>query len=408
MMPVRVRLLHLGGETDCRAELRRFGMSPGEITANAEAIVPRFGVLVKGLPPAAVERIRTEFTSQDGLVILEPPLQETGAPQTLLLAGNAVLKRLSAWAGSQEHELTSFGSVLTRLLGHAGARPDRLLGAGCELRLDRPRIMGILNVTPDSFSDGGRYNSLDAARRRAAAMAAEGADLIDIGGESTRPGAAPTDSEEELTRVLPVVEALRSDLDLPLSIDTTKSQVAQAALQAGANFINDISGLCNDSQIASVVAEHDAGLFLMHMRGRPLDMQRDTGYQDLMGEICDFLDRGLIEAQRRGVGPEHLAIDPGIGFGKSPDGNLEILRRLSELHGLGRPILLGTSRKSFIGRLLNQSDPGSRLYGSLASIAVGVANGGQIFRVHDVGPSREAALVAWAICQSEGKPSSLS
>jgi dihydropteroate synthase len=259
--------------------------------------------------------------------------------------------------------------------------------------------MGVLNVTPDSFSDGGRFASLDSALRQAETMAAEGADLIDVGGESTRPGAPSVSVEVELDRVLPVVEALRRGIGLPLSIDTTKSAVAAAVLAAGAEFINDISGLTFDPRMAAVVAAAGGGLFLMHTRGRPERMQQETAYDDLSGAVIAHLRGGLAEAAAAGIPEEKLAVDPGIGFGKDAEGNLELLRRLPELRSLGRPILLGTSRKSFIGRVLGQPQPRERLYGTLATVALGVAKGAHLFRVHDVRPAREAALMAWAIAQ---------
>lgn len=279
--------------------------------------------------------------------------------------------------------------------------PAQLVGRRCRLPLDRPLIMGILNVTPDSFYAGSRKIDLDAALRQGARLAAEGADLIDIGGESTRPGAAAVPMETELERVVPVIERLARELDCPLSVDTNKSQVATAAVAAGADFVNDISGLQFDARMAETVAASGAGLFLMHTRGRPRSMQQDTSYSDLLGEIIAYLRAALDQALAAGIAAERLAIDPGIGFGKDAAGNLEILHRLGELHCLGRPLLLGTSRKSFIGRALGLEDPAERLAGTLATVALGVAAGAQLFRVHDVKPAREAALMAWAICHRQ-------
>jgi dihydropteroate synthase len=272
-----------------------------------------------------------------------------------------------------------------------------LAGRLCRLELNCPRIMGILNVTPDSFSDGGCFLAPRAALAQARLLIEEGADLLDIGGESTRPGARPVSAEQEMDRVLPVIELLKREVSVPLSIDTTKSRVARAAVQAGAAFVNDVSGLRFDPEMASVVAESGAGLFLMHTRGRPEEMQANTRYDDLIGEITAYLQEGLALAQTAGIEVQRIAIDPGIGFGKSLAGNLEILRRLPELHRLGRPILLGTSRKSFIGTIINRPDPSQRVYGTLATVALGVAAGVRIFRVHDVGPARDAARVAFAV-----------
>ncbi len=259
--------------------------------------------------------------------------------------------------------------------------------------------MGVLNLTPDSFFSSSRH-SRDSARRQAAIMAKEGADILDIGGESTRPGSLPVSPAEELDRVLPLVEALRREVALPLSVDTTKSAVAKAALQEGAEFVNDISGLRFDAAMASVVAEAGGGLMLMHTRGRPEGMQQDTRYDDLLEEIRRYLQAGVAQARGAGIAGEKLAIDPGIGFGKDTEGNLEILARLGELRFLGLPLLIGTSRKGFIGKILDQPSAEQRLFGSLATVALAVAAGADILRVHDVGPSREVALVAWAVRQA--------
>ncbi|MDO3379123.1 dihydropteroate synthase [Geoalkalibacter halelectricus] len=272
-----------------------------------------------------------------------------------------------------------------------------LTGRSCRLDLRRPCIMGILNVTPDSFSDGGRFLAPRAALEQARLMVAEGADVLDVGGESTRPGSQGVSEEEELARVVPVIELLARELPVPLSIDTTKSRVARAAMVAGAHFINDISGLRFDPGMARVAAETGAGLFLMHTSHRPERMQAHVDYQDLIGEILDYLRQGMEDALAAGVEVDKIAVDPGIGFGKTQEGNLEILRRLPEFLRLGRPVLLGTSRKSFLGAILDQPDPRQRLYPTLATVALGVAAGVRIFRVHDVGPAREVALTAFAV-----------
>jgi len=277
--------------------------------------------------------------------------------------------------------------------------PGYLLGRSCRIELDRPRLMGVLNITPDSFSDGGRYLSVAAALAQGRRLAAEGADLLDVGGESTRPGAQHVGVQQELDRVLPVLEALRRDIALPLSIDTSKSAVAKAAIAAGAEFVNDVSGLTFDAQMAAVVADSGAGLFVMHTRGRPATMQADTCYVDLVAEVCAALQGSVARAVAAGVAAERIAVDPGIGFGKDVAGNLELLRRLPAFAVLGRPLLLGTSRKSFIGRVLGLDDPAARQAGTLATVALGVASGVRLFRVHEVGPAREAALVAWAVCR---------
>jgi len=261
--------------------------------------------------------------------------------------------------------------------------------------------MGILNVTPDSFSDGGNFYSLETALAQGRQMILEGADLLDVGGESTRPGAESISAQQEMDRVLPVIEGLRRESDIPLSIDTTKASVASEAVAAGANFINDVSGLKFDPLMVQTAADSGAGLFLMHTSGRPEVMQQQTVYSDLLGEVCSFLQQAAEAAIAAGVDRHAIAIDPGIGFGKDARGNLQLLQKLDLLVSTGYPVLLGTSRKSFIGHILQQSDPSERLAGTLASVALGVVRGAQILRVHDVRSAREAALVAWAVREGE-------
>lgn len=274
-----------------------------------------------------------------------------------------------------------------------------LAGRRASLLLDRPRIMGILNVTPDSFSDGGQFQQVDHALRRVEEMVAEGVDLIDVGGESTRPGAALVTADEEIQRVLPVIAAIRARIDIPLSIDTNKASVAAAALEAGADWVNDVSGLTFDPTMAAVVAAHGGGLFLMHTRGTPAEMQQHTNYSDVVAEVLTELKFSLASALAAGIPVSYLAVDPGIGFAKDLAGNLELLRRLDEFQVLDLPILLGTSRKSFIGKVLQQPQPADRLYGTLATISLGVAKGAMLLRVHDVRAARETALMTWAILE---------
>lgn len=273
----------------------------------------------------------------------------------------------------------------------------QLRGRDCLLDLSRPCIMGVLNVTPDSFSDGGRYVDPQQALLQGLRMEKDGADLLDIGGESTRPGALPVPEGQELERVIPVIEALRRETALPISIDTNKASVAREAMAAGANFINDISGLTFDPQMAEVAAGTSAGLFLMHTRGRSAVMQQDTGYRNVREEVLGCLQQSIDTALAAGVELDRLAVDPGIGFGKGALGNLELLHHLRDFHRFGCPVLLGTSRKKIIGQILDRDEPLERLSGTLATVALGVEQGVQLFRVHDVRPACDVALVAWAI-----------
>ena len=278
--------------------------------------------------------------------------------------------------------------------------PDRSMIWRCgrrDLELGRtPCIMGILNVTPDSFSDGSRYLDLELAVDRALEMESEGASIIDIGGESTRPNAEPVGLEEELRRVIPVIERLAGRLSVPVSIDTYKAAVAREAVAAGAEIVNDISAFTFDPAMAGVVADSGAGAVLMHTRGGPREMQKDTEYRDIVSEVIAFLDGALARADRAGIGRSRLVVDPGIGFGKSVSGNLEIIRRLGEFARIGRPLLIGTSRKSFIGALLDR-DVDGRLMGTAATVAAAVLNGASVIRVHDVAAMRDVAAVSLAI-----------
>jgi dihydropteroate synthase len=263
--------------------------------------------------------------------------------------------------------------------------------------------MGIINVTPDSFSGDGLGANLEAAQEQAWRMKSEGADILDIGGESTRPGSEPVSEEEEIRRVLPLVRALAGPdgVGIPISVDTRRAQVAQAALEAGACIINDITGLRDEPRIAEVVARYNAGLVLMHIKGTPRDMQKDPHYNDLLGEVTSYLAAGKARAEEAGIPRSRIWVDPGIGFGKTLDHNLELLRRLTELKALGCAIMVGTSRKSFIGRIIagggEPPPPAERVWGTAATLAVSIANGASVVRVHDVAEAVQVCRVADAI-----------
>jgi dihydropteroate synthase len=269
---------------------------------------------------------------------------------------------------------------------------------------ERTLVMGVLNVTPDSFSDGGEFFSLDRAVAHAVQMIAEGADIIDIGGESTRPGSAFVSEEEELQRVIPVIERLTTTATVPISIDTTKSAVARAALEAGAEIVNDISALRFDPSLADEVARANAGLVLMHSRGTPKTMQQLPPAEDIISEVVNGLRESIAVAQQHGVARESIAIDPGIGFGKTAEQNVELIAKLDHLarEFAGFPLLIGTSRKSFIGKLLDNAPADQRLYGTIASLAASVLKGAHIVRVHDVKAAVESIKVADAVKRTSG------
>ncbi len=264
-----------------------------------------------------------------------------------------------------------------------------------ELRFDRTLVMGILNVTPDSFSDGGSHRSVEESVRHGIAMAEQGADIIDIGGESTRPGAPTVSTEEEMSRVIPVVKGLASSVRVPISIDTRNAEVAGQAVDLGVEIINDVSGL-RDAGMIEVLKGTGAAAIVMHMRGDPGDMQYDTAYDDIVGEVGGFLMSRVEMAARNGIDPSRLAIDPGIGFSKDVKGNLDIIRRLREFRSYGRPILVGASRKGFIGKIVGGT-PEERLTGSLVAATAAIMNGASIIRAHDVPETVKMARMADAI-----------
>ncbi len=270
---------------------------------------------------------------------------------------------------------------------------------GKQLPLSRPLIMGILNVTPDSFSDGGKYVIRDRAIEYGLAMVNEGADIIDVGGESTRPGAEPIESEEEIVRVIPVVEAIRSTSPVRISVDTYHAATARAAIEAGADIVNDISALRYDPEMVAVVAEKKVPVVLMHMRGTPRDMQKDPSYVDCVVEVMAFLQQRVDYCLEHGISKTKVIVDPGIGFGKRLSDNLQLLSCLPQFKEFNVPLLIGASRKSFIGMLhqRSDSDPARRLGGSIAAAVAAVTAGADILRVHDVGPTVEALKVIQAI-----------
>ncbi len=263
---------------------------------------------------------------------------------------------------------------------------------------ERTHVMGILNVTPDSFSDAGQYLDVQQALDHAKLMVDEGATLIDIGGESSRPGASPVSSTEELNRVLPIVRLVADALDVVISIDTFKAEVARKALEAGAHIVNDITALHGDPDMVSVVAGTEAGLILMHMKGTPRTMQQAPQYEDVVRDVCASLSERVQYAEAQGVAPERIIIDPGIGFGKTTEHNIELLKRLSEFRSLNKPLLIGTSRKSFIGNILDLPVT-ERVEGTVATVCWAIAHGADIIRVHDVKANVRATLMTDALCR---------
>lgn len=276
-----------------------------------------------------------------------------------------------------------------------------LIAGPFKLVLDRPLIMGIVNITPDSFSDGGRYLDADAAIAHARRLAEEGADILDLGGESTRPGAQPLEADEEMHRILPVLDALR-DLDVPLSVDTRKPEVMRAALAHGAAMINDIQAL-GSTEALDAVRDGDCAVCLMHMQGDPRTMQAAPHYEDVRTQVRGFLAQRVQACEAAGIARERIVIDPGFGFGKNHGHNLDLLRALASFRDLGVPVLAGLSRKSLLGRITGRSAP-DRLAGSIALAMLAVQNGADIVRVHDVAATRDALLVQQAVSNPDQHP----
>ena len=275
--------------------------------------------------------------------------------------------------------------------------PTRILALG-----KRTLVMGVLNVTPDSFFDGGLFSNVRAAVAHALAMEAAGADIIDVGGESTRPGSLGVSTETELKRVLPVIERLRGKIRIPISVDTSKSEVADAAAGAGAEIVNDVTALRNDPRIAEVARRRKLALILMHMRGKPRTMQKAPFARDVLRDVAKGLRRAVLVARRAGVAKSQIVLDPGIGFGKSFEQNCELLARLPDLARLGYPLLVGTSRKSFIGKALEKSElragaGADRIWGTAATVAASILQGSHIVRVHDVAEMTQVARVSDAL-----------
>jgi dihydropteroate synthase len=355
-------------------------------------------LMVEGIDPRAANLLKQEMLSLGGDVAVDGRGLDCSTRQIdALLMGTQkhfekLILKLERYPGLQ-----SLGQSIKETIRNISKIQYTLRCRKRTLTLGkRTLLMGVLNVTPDSFSDGGLFFDKEKAIAHGIRMVEEGADIIDIGGESTRPGSKPLELDEELRRVIPVIESLSKKVGVPISIDTYKSAVAQRAIEAGAEIINDISALNFDPNLAQVAAKENTPLVLMHIRGTPETMQKNVYYESLLSEILHSLKDSIRMAESAGVDPRQIIVDPGIGFGKTVEDNLFIIKNLYEFRILGKPILLGTSRKSFIGKILN-AEAGDRLEGTLSSIAIGVLNGAHVIRSHDVLQTRKAIAVADAI-----------
>lgn len=324
-----------------------------------------------------------------------------GSCRTLVLASDAQLEALADRLELHGGAFAELGAGLREAAANHRRARDGELSLPQALGRRSWLVMGVLNVTPDSFHDGGLFYSTEAAVERALDMAGEGAGIIDVGGESTRPGAAPVNGEEELSRVIPVIERLVAELEIPVSVDTYKAEVARAALDAGAVMINDVTALTGDEAMPAVAAEYACPVCLMHMQGSPRNMQQRPSYEDVVAELVDFFHRRVEAARAQGIERDNILIDPGIGFGKTLKHNLTLLNRLDAFLSLGRPLLIGASRKSFIGMVMDDMEK-DRLAGTITANVRAFCKGASVFRVHDVAAHVQALEVAAAIAGEGG------
>ncbi len=397
-----IRCLHITNASEAIHQMKAVGVDPTGIKLMERKSL-HLNLKVEGIDPRTANLLKQEMLSLGGDVAVDGRGLDCSARQTdaLIMGTQKHLEKLILKL-EQYPDLQSLGQSIKETIKNISKIQYAIRCRKKTLTLGkRTLLMGVLNVTPDSFSDGGLFFEKEKAIAHGISMVEEGADIIDIGGESTRPGSKPLELEEELRRVIPVIGTLAKETDAPISIDTYKSAVAQRAIDAGAQIINDISALRFDPTLAQVAAREKTPLILMHIRGTPETMQKNVYYESLFSEILQYLKTSIQMAESAGVDPRQIIVDPGIGFGKTVRDNLLIIKNLYEFRILGKPILLGTSRKSFIGKLLNET-VGGRLEGTLSSIAIGALNGAHIIRSHDVLQAKKAIAVADAIRLSEG------
>ena len=392
-----IRCLHITNAGEAIHQMKKMGVDPTGVRL-MEGKALHFNLKVEGIEPRAANLLKQEMLALGGDVAVDGRGLDCSTEKTdALLMGTQKHFEKLVLKLEQYPALNPLGQSIKETLKNISKTQYAVRCRKRTLTLGkRTLLMGVLNVTPDSFSDGGLFYDKEKAIRHGLRMVEEGADIIDIGGESTRPGSKPLELEEELRRVIPVIKSIAAEVDVPVSIDTYKSTVAQKAIEAGAEMINDISGLNFDPTLAEVASREDVPLVLMHIRGTPETMQKNVHYDSLFSEILHYLKDSIHRAESAGLDPGQIIIDPGIGFGKTVEDNLFIIRNLFEFRILGKPILLGTSRKSFIGKILD-TEVGDRLEGTLSSIAVGVLNGANFIRCHDVLQAKRAIAVADAV-----------
>ncbi|MCX5833077.1 MAG: dihydropteroate synthase [Deltaproteobacteria bacterium] len=395
-----MRYLQISSPAEATRCLKEIGVDPYGI----EAMVPKMSgmnIRLDDIKPAVANIIKQEMLSLGGDAAVSRGTIDCTVRRTdiILMGTEKQIARFTEKISHQPLGLRKLASAIGELVSNL--RRDAFVLKTPRRKITiagRTLIMGIINMTPDSFSDGGRFKSINEAVDHGVRLEEEGADILDIGGESTRPGSARVSRKEEIKRVVPVIEKLSRRIRIPVSVDTMKAEVARVAMDSGSEIINDISAMRFDRKMLEVMAESQAPVILMHMRGTPRMMQEgDLRYRSLMGEIIRFLGERIEKAVAGGVTRENIIVDPGIGFGKKVEDNLRIIRHLRELKTLGRPILLGPSRKAFIGKATGVKIPAERIEGTAAAVTAAIMNGANILRVHDVGFMKRVSAMADAL-----------
>jgi dihydropteroate synthase len=394
-----MRYLSIGSQFEAEEELKRVGVDPYGITA----MIPKMenlNILLEGIECKVANILKQEMLSLGGDVAVARGSVECSIEKTdaLIIGTIKQLEALSVKISIQPFGLKRISMDLKNLLANLGRDSFVVKTARREIPMGKKTLlMGVINVTPDSFSNGGMFANMDEAVEYGIRMEEDGADILDIGGESTRPGSEPVTTEEEMKRVIPVIESLGKHITIPISIDTTKSEIARMALEAGAEIVNDISAMRFDEKMAGLAARFKAAVILMHMRGTPKTMQEgDLSYSSLRGDIIGFLEERIDAATSAGIERDNILIDPGIGFGKTAEDNIRLVKYLEEFKGFGMPILIGTSRKGFIGKITG-GGADDRMEGTAATVTAAILKGAHVVRVHDVCFMKKVAIMADAI-----------
>lgn len=398
---IQIRYLPIISETQSKIEMERIGVDPVGISLMSNKLL-HINLKVENLTAPQANILKQEFLSVGGEAAVPRGVItcDIETADAIISGTEKQFRHVIEKLKLQPFELEDIGNRIKDVIDNIHKREFALKCKNKTLVFGRKTlVMGVLNITPDSFSDGGKYLEKEKALKRVMEMMDEGADIIDIGGESSRPGSKPVSLNDELDRVIPVVQEIAKAGDIPISIDTTKAEVARQAIENGVDIVNDISAFRFDTDMAGVCAKYDMPVILMHMRGTPETMQKDLTYDDLMSEIFEYLYERVDFAKGAGIKSEKILIDPGIGFGKSMEDNLKIINRLEEFKGFGLPIVIGTSKKSFIGKTLNL-DIDDRLEGTAATVAAAILKGANIVRVHDVKEMKRVVDMADAIKNS--------